>query len=229
LLIGGFFVMIWWLFRMAQSSTSLVSLLLGAMIMLLVGRRFVNKRGITGYILIGLLAIAAAEMAFGLSAHVLKLLNKDSTLTDRTLLWADVLKVKINPLLGVGFESFWLGDRLKQLHENRAFQPNEAHNGYLETYLNLGLIGLFILIGLLVATYRKARLELLKNFEWGRYRLGFLVAVVLYNLTEASFKTVHPVWFAFYIIALDYPTVEYAPAAETVESEQEVEATYAAG
>ena len=67
--------------------------------------------------------------------------------------------------------------------------PNEAHNGYLETYLTLGLIGVFLLIGLFVATFRKIRLELFRNFEWGRYRLGFLAAVILYNWTEAAFRT----------------------------------------
>ena len=56
------------------------------------------------------------------------------------------------------------------------WHPNEAHNGYLEIYLTLGLIGLFILAGILIHTFRKIRFELFRNFEWGRYRLGFLVA-----------------------------------------------------
>ena len=110
-----------------------------------------------------------------------------------------------NPIVGTGFESFWLGDRLKQLAGIFFFIPNEAHNGYLETYLTLGLIGLFLLIGLFVATFWKIRLELFRNFEWGRYRLGFLAAVVLYNWTEAAFKTLSPIWFVFYLIAMDYP------------------------
>jgi hypothetical protein len=84
---------------------------------------------------------------------------------------------------GQGFESFWLGearaDRCTFLS-----QTSRPHNGYLETYLTLGLIGLSLLIGLFVATFWKIRLELFRNFEWGRYRLGFLAAVVLYNWTE---------------------------------------------
>ena len=54
--------------------------------------------------------------------------------------------------------------------------------------------------------------ELLKNFEIGRLRLGFLVAIVLFNWTEATFKTLHPVWFVFYIIAMDYPRSQLRPA-----------------
>src|SRR5262249_2115901 len=81
----------------------------------------------------------------------------------------------------------------------------EAHNGYLETYLNLGLIGLFILISVIVTTYRKTRLEFLTNFEWGRFRLTLLAALLLYNWTEAAFKLLNPLWFIFYIIALECP------------------------
>jgi hypothetical protein len=67
-----------------------------------------------------------------------------------------------------------------------------------------------LLIGLFVATFWKIRAELFRNFEWGRYRLGFLAALVLYNWTEAAFKTLNPLWFAFYLIAIDYPRMFFA-------------------
>ena len=112
------------------------------------------------------------------------------------------------------------------------FAPNQAHNGYLETYLNLGLVGLFILIGWIVATFWKIRRELFRNFEWGRYRLGFLAAVVLYNWTEGAFKMLHPVWFVFYIIAMDYPRTHLTTARSSVgvaRSEESREFAYAEG
>src|SRR4029077_1324316 len=113
--------------------------------------------------------------------------------------------MKTNPIFGVGFESFWLGDRLLQLYEGRGVSPNEAHNGYLETYLSLGLVGLFMLVGLLIATFHKIRLGLFKNFEWGRFQLGFFMALVLYNLTEVSFRGPNTLWLVFYITAIEYP------------------------
>jgi exopolysaccharide production protein ExoQ len=103
------------------------------------------------------------------------------------------------------------------------FLPNEAHNGYLETYLTLGSIGVFLLVGLFVATFWKIRRELFRNFEWGRYRLGFLAAVILYNWTEAAFKTLSPLWFIFYLIATDYPRIHLSTAEASlgVESPEE--------
>jgi exopolysaccharide production protein ExoQ len=173
LLAAGFLIMIWWLFSMAQSSTSLVSLLLGVAIMAALGLRFVNKRLIGTYVVVGIVIYVLAEATFGISGRVIELLGKSPTLTDRTVLWEDVLKVKINPIFGAGFESFWLGERYQKFAESRWWQPNQAHNGYLETYLNLGVVGVFLLIGMLVATFWKSRRELLINFQFGRFLAGF--------------------------------------------------------
>jgi exopolysaccharide production protein ExoQ len=210
-LIAALLVGIWWLLSMAHSSTSFMSLLLGVLTVALLGLRFVNNRLIGTYVIIAVLAIAAAESTFDIYGRVLEFLSRDATLTERTLLWDSLFKVKINPVLGTGFESFWLGERREKLWVEHPWMPNQAHNGYLETYLNLGLIGLFLLIGLLIATFWKTRRDLLTNFEWGRFRLGFFIAVIVYNWTEASFKALHPVWFVFFIIALDYPQYKITP------------------
>src|SRR5205085_3431352 len=113
---------------------------------------------------------------------------------------------------GVGFESFWLGERLRTMMGVYRWHGNQAHNGYLETYLTLGLIGLSILIGLILATFWKIRRDLFSNFELGRLELSFLAVVIVYNWTEASFKALHPIWFVFYIIAMDYPRSQLRPA-----------------
>jgi exopolysaccharide production protein ExoQ len=216
-LTGGFLLAIWWLFSMAHSSTALVSFFVGVLVVLILGLRFVDKRFIGTFVIIGVLGLLAAEWAFGIYAHAIQLLGKDSTLTDRTLLWSELLKVKINPLFGTGFESFWLGDRFRNFAESRWWAPNQAHNGYLETYLNLGLVGLFLLIALLIATFWKSRRELFRDFQFGRFRLGFLLALIAYNWTEASFKNISATWFVFYIIALDYPLRQFIAGGQSAE------------
>jgi exopolysaccharide production protein ExoQ len=231
-LIAGFLIGIWWLFSKAHSATSSVSLFIAILMVVFVGNRFINKNFIGTYMLAALVLIGAAEQLFGISGELSETLGRGSELSGRTVLWAAVLGLGTNPILGTGFESFWLGERLQQLEGIFFFIPNEAHNGYLEVYLNLGLIGVFLLIGMFVATFWKIRLELFRNFEWGRYRLGFLAAVVLYNWTEAAFRTFNPICFVFYLIAMEYPRIHLAPAQPPVgvaRSEERREFAYAEG
>jgi exopolysaccharide production protein ExoQ len=228
-LVAAFLVMIGWLLWKAQSATSLLSLLIGIVVMLLVERRWVNKKLIGTYAILAVIVLMVAELAFGIFERVVDLSGHSSTVIGRVELWRDLLALHTNPIFGVGFESFWLGDRLANLWETRWWHPNEAHNGYLDLYLDLGLVGLFMLVGIIIATFRKIRLELLRNLEWGQFRLGFLVAVIFYNCTEATFKGLSLVWFVFYIIVMEYPSLRVAPreaSFEAIGSEEEMELVY---
>ena len=231
-LIAGSMIGIWWLFSQAHSATSSTSLIVGALIVVFVGIRSINKNFIGRYLLTALVLLVVTELVFGISGRFSEALGRGSGLSGRALLWTRLLELHTNPILGTGFESFWLGKRPKLLEGIFYFIPNEAHNGYLETYLTLGLIGVLILIALIIATFRKIRLELFRNFEWARYRLGFLAAVVLYNWTEAPFKTLNPIWFVFYLIAIDYPRHHLTttqPSIGVARSEEETEFAYVEG
>jgi exopolysaccharide production protein ExoQ len=227
LLTLGLLCMIWWLIWKANSQTSFLSLLIGMLTIVLVDLPFVNKRLIGTYALLVVVALAVLELGFGIYGHVVGLTGHDATIAGRGELWSELLALRTNPIFGVGFESFWLGERLKTISGAHWWHPTEAHNGYLEIYLDRGLIGLFMLMGLIVATFRKIRLALLRNLQLGRFRLGFLVATVFYNWTEASFRGLSLVWCIFYIIAMDYPRPHQSFGFET--SEEEREWVYAEG
>ena len=231
-LIAGFLIGIWWLFSQAHSATPVISLFIGALIVVVVGIRSINRNFIGTYMLAALVLLAAAELTFGISGGLSEALGRGSRLSGRPELWKHLLEFHTNPILGTGFESFWLGERPQRLEGLFYFIPNEAHNGYLEIYLTLGLIGVFILIALFIATFWKIRLELWRNFEWGRFRLGLLAAIVIYNWTEAGFKTLHPIWFMFYIIAMDYPRPHLTitqPLVGVARSEEDMEFVHAEG
>ncbi len=201
----GFLCMIGWLLKMADSATSFFTLVLGVVAMIVLGLGFVNKRLIGTYVIVGIFVAVGAELSFGVYAEVVGLLGRDATLTDRTEVWADALALQDSPILGLGFESFWLGPRLQTLWAKWWWKPIQAHNGYIETYLSLGAVGVFLLLGLIVSTFRKISNQLLTNFDFARLRLAFLFAIIAFNYTEAAFNGVHLVWTVFYIIALDYP------------------------
>lgn len=203
----GFFVLNWWLLTEASSATSLVTMLLGIAVLWVVARPFVDKRHVGLYLIAALIAFAALEPIFEIYEIMVKVLGRNLTLTTRTDLWPAALKLQDNPIFGMGFESFWLGKRLDMLWKQFNFHPIQAHNGYIEIYLNLGWIGIVLVIGQFVGTFQKIQRELIKRFEFGRLRLAFLLAIILYNYTEAAFAATSFLWTMFFLIAVEYPSL----------------------
>lgn len=219
LLLGGTFLcMIAWLLYMANSATSLMALMVGISTVLFLGLRSVNKRHVGVYLVTGLLLLSGVELVFGVIDTAIQAVGRDATLTGRVELWEGLLRFHVNPLLGAGFESFWLGERAEVLWARYWWRPNQAHNGYLETYLNLGWVGVILLAGWIFAAFRKAHRTLLSDFSFGRFQMGLLAIVVVYNYTEATFKALHLVWFALYIIGMDYARPRTVPLERTVDS-----------
>jgi exopolysaccharide production protein ExoQ len=222
---GSFLYMIGWLFYKAHSTTSDGAFVLALLILFFLGRRRVNENLIGSY-MIGASVLALVFNALGLSDYVLGLIGKStSTLTGRERVWHDLFQLAAdNPVFGTGFESFWTGERLEKMWAKYWWHPNEAHNGYLETYLNLGLVGVFLLFGVLLATFWKGKRDLLRNSAMGPFRLACLGAIVVYNWTEAAYKGLSPVFFLFFIVALDYPRPQTDSASEwgeTVSAEED--------
>jgi len=196
--------LVWWLLSAADSATSLAALAIGVATVFMLGMPVLSKRYLGTCVIIGMVLVGFAQFVFDVYGTTLSFLGRDETLTTRTEMWQDLLTVPINPLLGAGYESFWLGDRLSFIWSLWDFGPNQAHNGYLETYLNLGWIGVALLAGILLATFRKSQAEVLRNAEFGRLRLAFLFAILAYNYTEAAFKGLHFMWWILLVISVDY-------------------------
>jgi O-antigen ligase len=203
LLVSGLFLgSVVWLLMQAQSATSTACLVGGGLLMVLLQSRLVSKRYIWLYAVVGLLILGMVQSFVNLSTVVMEAFGRDATLTDRTEVWADVLRLAPNPLIGAGFESFWLGPRLDQLHAKWWWKPTQAHNGYIETYLNLGWIGVALFAGMFLWTLWRAGRQLVERFEIGQFQLVLLVILAVYNITEATFKGIHPLWTLFTIAAL---------------------------
>src|SRR5207244_549279 len=98
----------------------------------------------------------------------------------RTELWQQLLLIPVDPLFGTGFDSFWLGERAKSLWRQHWWHPNQAHNGYLEIYLNLGWVGISLLAFLMASGYRNVVDSLRRDPEAGRLKLAYFVVAVLY-------------------------------------------------
>jgi O-antigen ligase len=197
-----------WLLKLSSSATSLATFVLGILSIGFLGIRFVDKRRVGIYLLVGIFAFAVAESLFGIYGNLVHGLGRNLDLTDRTELWPNLLKLQPNPILGAGFESFWLGQRLDELWARYSWGPTEAHNGYLEIYLSLGVIGIGLFAGVIIETFCKIRRELSSRVEVGRFRLGLFLAILVYNFTEAGFVGFHLVYAAFFLIAVEYPMAQ---------------------
>jgi exopolysaccharide production protein ExoQ len=157
----------------------------------------------------------------GLFGGFIHLLGRNETFTGRTDIWTMLWHWNINPIIGTGYEGFWLGDRREAVQD---LYPglNEAHNGYLETYLNLGALGVLITAAMLLATYGKCRRELFHNFEWGRFRMAYLLSFIVYNWTEAAFRLNALPFFMLFLVAMDYRPVLSVVVAHVNGSEEEI-------
>jgi O-antigen ligase len=216
-----FLFQIQFLFTMADSSTALGAFIAAAVVAITL--RFSLIRTHFGkFVVAGLILLVVLQVLFGIHETAIEGLGRETTLTGRTDIWDLVLKLQPNPLLGAGFESFWLGDRLlKMWAAFPVFLPNQAHNGYLEMYLNLGIVGLVLFTGALAASYVSIRQRLTnaahatQDFVYentfATFGPGFFVAYILYNVTEATFKPLTLLFIVFMML-----TIRYSPQAQTV-------------
>ena len=95
--------------------------------------------------------------------------------------------------------------RLERIWAVFWYHPNQSHNGYLEIYLTLGVIGLFLLLMVILNAFKHTRSELLDNFDFGRFRMVYIVILLAYNVTEAAIKGLSTVWFVFLVLTIVVP------------------------
>jgi O-antigen ligase len=227
-----------WLFFMANSVTSWACFLMATVLIVVSSFRMFGRKTLVVQLLVAaMLLVSFSALFLDTSSSLLKSMDRDPSLTGRTEVWKDVLGLAGNPLVGTGFESFWLGKRLEKMWSLWWWHPNEAHNGYLEVYLNLGWIGVALLALLLVTGYRNALAAYRRDPKTGRLRLAFFVVAVAYNFTESAVRIMHPIWVLFLFATLAVPdasvTENESPSGsdreiKLAESELQIEPVYRA-
>jgi exopolysaccharide production protein ExoQ len=186
-----------WCIWTAKSATSTACFVVGWVLIGIVRRwEFARKPAFLHVFVASVIFLALYAAILNPDVGVASAMGKDPTLTGRTDVWQTVLAMAPNPLLGAGFESFWLGPRLKALWDIYVWHPNEAHNGYIEVYLNLGWMGLSLLAFVLLTGYRRIVSRLRMYPETGNLALAYFVVAVVYSLTEAGFRMFSLVWIA---------------------------------
>lgn len=156
----------------------------------------------------GSLAILLASNA----EAILGVFGRDLTLTGRTDLWVAVLdKISERPWLGYGYGGFWRsweGESAQVLSTVRWAAPH-SHNGFLDLWLDLGLLGLLTFaLGFLAVCWRSVIcLRLIGTYE-GLLPIAYLTFLLLANLTESSLLRQNSLWILFTVITFSTHKVQ---------------------
>jgi exopolysaccharide production protein ExoQ len=189
------------LLQMAHSATAVVCFILGAGLMFAASLKiFKNRPGRVLALSLGVVLVGGIGLLFGGGAAISESLGRGGSLSGRTGIWAASLAAVGNPVIGTGFESFWNANALKvnQSLQLLGFRDlhnlNSAHNGYLELYLDLGLVGVGLLMLILINGYRYASKAFQHDPELGSLLLACIATGTFYSVTEAGFRILTPSW-----------------------------------
>lgn len=199
-------MMCWYLLAIVDSVTSLVCAVFGSSLLIVLSLSAANRSpgrmealGIGGAVFLALI-----DSLLDIRALFLQSLGRSTDLTHRTGIWELLSNYQDNPLVGAGFDTFWAGSRYKMLVD-KTFGIIQAHNGYLETYLNGGAIGVGLLVGVLVSAYWRIRNKLVYGKSEVRIRFVLLLVSLIYNYTEASFNKLGSImWLATVFAVMEY-------------------------
>jgi exopolysaccharide production protein ExoQ len=222
---GAALAILVWVFLKTNSVTAEQSFLLAAFILVAArSRAVIRRRGMVHLLMLVLVCGPVAVLFLGVGSGLLTALGRNSTLTGRTEIWEKVIPLVPNALLGAGFESFWLGPRLRMMQEGLSFPLNEAHNGYIEIYISLGWVGVSLLLVLLIIGYRNIIACYRRDPEAGSLRLALFLAIVVSACTEATFRAVGGIgWVCFTLVTMVTPNDAWRPSTQAVSTTDEME------
>ncbi len=182
------------LLHLADSATCIACFSLGGGLILATGLRAIERRPARAHALcLGIVLAGALITLSGGGSMVTGALGRQSNLTGRPEIWAAAIPAVSNPIVGDGLENFWIGPGEKEVARRLSgwWHPetlNEAHNGYIDAYLNLGWIGVCLIAGILISGYRRAVAAFRMNPPIGGLMLGYIAVCAVNNITESGFR-----------------------------------------
>ena len=122
-------------------------------------------------------------------AQIFALMGKSADMTGRTYIWKKVLElIDQRPLQGWGWTSYWLPlvEPYKGLIVMHGVPYLQAHNAFLDVWLQLGILGLGLFVGLLGYTFVPLwRLAVRHTSPLYLWPILVFVGIVVQNLTES--------------------------------------------
>jgi O-antigen ligase len=141
------------------------------------------------------------------SNRLLATIGKDPTLTQRTIIWAEVLpSIAKRPIQGYGYSSFWMGLNGESAHAVLVtrWMEGQAQDGYLDVLLEFGLLGFVPLIWMLGKGLYQAWGTIQGRISAAQIQFGIvvLVVVLIQNIGETSILLPLAVQWLYALLAL---------------------------
>lgn len=137
-----------------------------------------------------------------------ELTGRDVTLTGRTYLWELMFnEIAKHPWLGTGYGGFWLGLQGASGYVAYLVQwgyPGQAHNGYIDTLNELGIVGFSLLIAFVVHHSFNLLALAKKDLKYSLFHASIFIFLLTLNLAEAAIlRTTHFWWMVFVASAIE--------------------------
>jgi O-antigen ligase len=198
------------LLQMAHSATSIACFMLGGgLIMATNLRAFRGRPARVQALCLAVVLVGASTFLFTGHSDVANALGRSSNLSGRTDIWAVLIPTVPSSIVGAGFEGYWISPAVEKVWSALAregwWHPErlvtEAHNGYIEVFLNLGWVGVGLISFILISGYRRAIAAVRLDPSIGSLMLAYIIAGAVYSITEAGFRSPDPMWI-FLLLAI---------------------------
>lgn len=136
------------------------------------------------------------------------MLYGDSSFTGRQIIWDYVgLEMAHKPLAGWGYQSFWLvgpsGPSVLNAPGWVKTMPN-AHNGYYDTMLEMGYIGLALLLTFVTTMLHGIRWIAARDMVRAWVATSIVIFIIMHNGLESTWmRGFEFLWIVFLILAVD--------------------------
>ncbi|PSB09426.1 hypothetical protein C7B62_13305 [Pleurocapsa sp. CCALA 161] len=183
----------------AHSATSLISVMFiftTAQGLKLISFR--SKKRVFALLLLLILIVVSLFLIMINFNTILNVYDRDITLTGRTPLWADLWGfIQQQPWFGYGYGAFFSGSHRETdiIWKVHTWIPPHAHNGFIEIWLDIGLIGLAVFsINYFGCIFNSLFKYLLFKDLKMLWILLLLLYTIFFNLTEVSFLSQSTLW-----------------------------------
>ena len=163
---------------------------------------------------------------------VLRETGRDSTLTGRTDVWSwAVGAICERPIWGYGYSAYWLNpDVARDVARHLYWPPPSAHNGYLDLFLSVGMVGfaIFMISLLSTAKHALAYLRMGKGTYSNIFAAVFILMFVSYNAAE-SITGVQAgfLWILYVAVSVSVALHTHDPVGSPPESQENIPFPYA--